>query len=315
MGEVSARNIKEKVDWSFAEKQISLTEKNKVRFITFLDEEYPENLKNIPDFPPFLFLLGETKKEDKRALSVVGCRIPSLYGKNIAEKLAYELSSRGYTIVSGFARGIDSIGHLSALKANGRTIAVLGCGLDKIYPPENKKLWEEIQKNGAIISEFPLGTPPEANNFPQRNRIISGLCLGVIIVEAGGKSGALITAQHALEQNREVFAVPGNVLSKKSEGTNNLIKQGAKLVATIDDILVELPSYEEEQGFEEKKKDLETLSTEEKKIFELISFDPYHIDKIAKDTLLSTHQALAVLLNLELKGLVKQLSGKMFVRA
>jgi DNA processing protein len=314
MGEIIAKNIKEKVDGAFVDRQIALIEKNQVKFITFLEKEYPENLKNIYDFPPFIFILGDLRKEDKMALGIIGCRTPSVYGKNMAEKLSFELASRGYTIVSGFARGIDSISHLGAIKANGRTLAVLGCGLDRIYPPENKKLWEEIKKNGALVSEFYMDTPPEASNFPKRNRIISGLSLGVIIVEAGGKSGALITAEHALEQNRELFAIPGNVLSKTSEGANNLIKQGAKLVTTIEDILTELPNFEAEKKKEEKEKTWVLLSGEEKKVFEVISFEPNHVDRIAKETFLSTGQTLTALLSLELKGLVKQLSGKMFVR-
>jgi DNA processing protein len=316
IGTVIASNIKGKVDWELAEKQFELIEKNQVQLLTFRDEAYPENLKSIYDPPPFLFTRGKIKKEDKNAIAVVGCRAASSYGRQITEKIGRELAKRGITIISGLARGIDSIGHLSALKENGRTIAVFGSGLDVIYPPENKKLVERIVQNGAIISEFLLGTKPEAPNFPRRNRLISGLSLGVVIVEAGSKSGALLTAQFALEQNREVFAIPGNIGAKNSEGTNQLIKQGAKLVTSVEDILEELKIMTTVGQKEESQteKDLSQLSEMEKNIYNLIMNEPYHIDKIAQETNLTTSCALSTLLSLELKGFIKQLSGKMFVR-
>jgi DNA processing protein len=316
IGTVIASNIKGKVDWELAEKQLELIEKNQVQLLTFKEEFYPENLKSIYDPPPFLFIRGNIKKEDKNAIAVVGCRMASPYGKQITEKIGRELAKRGITIVSGLARGIDSISHLSALKENGRTIAVFGSGLDVIYPPENKKLVERIVQNGAIISEFLLGTKPEAPNFPRRNRLISGLSLGVVIVEAGAKSGALLTAQSALEQNREVFAIPGNIGAKNSEGTNRLIKQGAKLVTSVEDILEELNLITSVQQKEKNQieKDLSQLSEMEKNIYNLIMNEPYHIDKIAQETSMTTSCALSTLLSLELKGFIKQLSGKMFVR-
>jgi len=220
--------------------------------------------------------------------------------------------------VSGLARGIDSIGHLSALKENGRTLAVFGSGLDIIYPRENKKLAEQIASSGAILSEFLLGTKPEAPNFPRRNRLISGLSLGVVIVEAGTKSGALVTARCALEQNREVFAIPGNLEAKNSEGTNKLIKQGAKLVTSVEDILEELRIITKGGKSSSSvltEEDLSHLSEKEKNVFKLISDEPNHIDKIATQAAISVSEALSLLLSLELKDLVKQLSGKMFVRA
>jgi DNA processing protein len=218
--------------------------------------------------------------------------------------------------VSGLARGIDSIAHHSALKEGGRTLAVFGSGLDVIYPPENEKLAGKITASGAIISEFFLGTKPEAPNFPRRNRLISGLSLGVVIVEAGEKSGALLTAACALEQNREVFAIPGNLGSKNSEGTNALIKQGAKLVTRVEDILEELKitGHGDKSAAVQTEPDLSRLSETEKDIFKLISDEPNHIDKIAGLASLRLPQVLSTLLSLELKGLVKQLSGKMFVR-
>jgi DNA processing protein len=315
-GTVIASNVKRRVDWELAEKQLQLMEKNQVQLLTFKEEFYPENLKSIYDPPPFLFIRGNIKKEDKNAIAVVGCRMASPYGRQITEKIGRELAKRGITIVSGLARGIDSISHLSALKENGRTIAVFGSGLDVIYPPENKKLVERIVQNGAIISEFSLGTKPEAPNFPRRNRLISGLSLGVVIVEAGAKSGALLTAQCALDQNREVFAIPGNIGAKNSEGTNRLIKQGAKLVTSVEDILEELNLITSVQQKERNQieKDLSQLSEMEKNIYNLIMNEPYHIDKIAQETNLTTSCALSTLLSLELKGFIRQLSGKMFVR-
>jgi DNA processing protein len=316
IGPVIASNIKRKVDWGLAGKQWELMEKNRVQLLTFRDEAYPENLKSIYDPPPFLFIKGNIKKEDKNAIAIVGCRAASLYGKQITEKIGRELAKRGIAIVSGLARGIDSIGHLSALEESGRTIAVFGSGLDVIYPPENKKLVERIVENGAIISEFLLGTKPEAPNFPRRNRLISGLSLGVVIVEAGVKSGALLTARFALEQNREVFAIPGNIGAKNSEGTNQLIKQGAKLVTSVEDILEELNLINSVRQKEKNQieRDLSQLSEMEKNIYNLIAQKPYHIDKIAQETSLTTSCALSTLLSLELKGFIKQLSGKMFVR-
>jgi len=314
IGTVIASNIKRKVDWKLAEKQLELMEKNQAQFLTFKDEAYPENLKSIYDPPPYFFIKGEIREDDKNAIAIVGCRAASPYGKQIAEKIGRELAKRGITIVSGLAWGIDSVGHLSALEENGRTIAVFGSGLDVIYPSENKKLVERIVQNGAIVSEFLLGTKPEAPNFPRRNRLISGLSLGVVIVEAGAKSGALLTAQSALEQNREVFAIPGNVGAKTSEGTNRLIKQGAKLVTSVEDILEEIEVFAKAQEKKKPEIDLSCLSDSERNIFQLVSNEPYHIDRIAQDTSMTTSQALSALLSLELKGLVRQLSGKMFVR-
>jgi DNA processing protein len=316
VGPVIASNIKNKVDWKLVEKQLELMKKKKVSLLTFKNQVYPENLKSIYDPPPFLFIKGEIKKEDKNAIAIVGCRAASQYGKQIAEKIGRELARRKITIISGLAWGIDSIGHLAALKENSRTIAVFGSGLDVIYPSENRELAERIIQNGAILSEFFLETKPERQNFPKRNRLISGLSLGVVIIEAGEKSGALLTAKHALEQNREVFAIPGNVGSKTSEGTNKLIKEGAKLVTKVEDILEELTMITTVWQKEKSKmeKDLSQLSEVEKNTYNLITDKPYHIDKIAQDTRMTTSQTLSILLSLELKGFIKQLSGKQFVR-
>ena len=316
IGTVIASNIKSKISWDIAEEQVRLAEKSQIQVITFQDENYPEDLKSIYDPPPFLFIRGEIRKDDRYAVAIVGSRSASVYGKRITERIGRELVKNGITVVSGMARGIDSIAHLSALKEGGRTLAVFGSGLDVIYPPENEKLAERITSSGAIISEFFLGTKPEAPNFPRRNRLISGLSLGVVIVEAGAKSGALLTASSALEQNREVFAIPGNLGSKNSEGTNALIKQGAKLVTRVEDILEELKITRkgDKSPLVPLEQDLSQLTEAEKSIYKLISDEPHHIDKITGLASLGVPQTLNTLLSLELKGLVKQLSGKMFVR-
>lgn len=313
-----ASNIRGHVSWDRVEEQLELMKRNQVRILTFRDGNYPENLKSIYDPPPFLFVKGETKEVDHEAVAIVGCRLASSYGKRITEEISGELAKRGVTIVSGLARGIDSLAHLSALRENGRTLAVFGSGLDIVYPRENRKLAHRIESSGAVLSEFFLGTVPEAGNFPRRNRLISGLSLGVVVVEAGTKSGALLTANYALEQNREVFAVPGNLGAKNSEGTNSLIKQGAKLVTSVDDILEELPIALRGGKLPSPtaaERDLSDLSEREKGVFKLISDEPRHIDRIATDASVSVSDALSLLLTLELRGLVKQLSGKMFIRA
>jgi DNA processing protein len=314
IGRVVAQNIKNFKSWDGAEKQSLKVGKDGIRFITINSSEYPSNLKNIYDPPPYLFLKGEIKKDDQKALAIVGTRAPSTYGKLIAEKISSELAEKRITIISGFARGIDSLSHHYSLEANGRTIGVFGSGLDIIYPPENKKLADKIERNGALISEFLLGTQPEGTNFPKRNRLISGLSLGVIIIEAGIKSGALLTAQLALDQGREVFAVPGNISSKGSEGTNWLIKKGAVLVTKAEDILEELKGILCEDEKELKREKSSTLSDEEQKIYKLLSSEPAHIDRLAKESELSTPQTLSLLLSLELKGFVRQISGKNFIR-
>jgi DNA processing protein len=318
VGPITASSIKSSVSWETAEEQLRLCEKTKVQIVTFKDESYPTNLLTIYDPPPFLFVGGGIREEDQNAVAIVGCRSASPYGRKITERIGRELVRRGITLVSGMARGIDSIGHLAALKEKGRTLAVFGSGLDVLYPPENKKLAGQIKSSGAVISEFFLGTKPEAPNFPRRNRLISGLSLGVVIVEAGNRSGALLTAQCALDQNREVFAIPGNLDSKNSQGTNRLIKEGAKLVTAVEDILEELRISTKTEGsspLAQTQRDMSGLSEAEKDMFKLISDEPYHIDKIASQASVGVPEALSTLLSLELKGLVKQLSGKVFVRA
>ena len=308
-------------DWGKVKAELELIDKNEIKIITYQDELYPAKLMNIYDRPPFLYVRGNLNKNDIN-IAVVGSRLASIYGKYTTEKISRELALKGLTIVSGMARGIDSVAHRGALTAHGRTIAVLGSGLDVIYPPENKKLFTDIIQNGAVISEFPPGTPPLSANFPTRNRIISGMSYGVVIVEAGEKSGSLITARLALEQGREVFAVPGSIDSAGSRGTNKLIKQGAKLIENIDDILEEIfpqfdgtivlkpPSVSNSEVIAAKP--AEILSTVDQKIISYISGSRVHIDDLISSTGLSSADILGALTTLELKGIIQQHPGKFF---
>ena len=308
-------------DWGKVKVELELIDKNEIKIITYQDELYPAKLMNIYDRPPFLYVRGNLNKNDIN-IAVVGSRLASTYGKYTTEKISRELALKGLTIVSGMARGIDSVAHRGALTAHGRTIAVLGSGLDVIYPPENKKLFTDIIQNGAVISEFPPGTPPLSANFPTRNRIISGMSYGVVIVEAGEKSGSLITARLALEQGREVFAVPGSIDSAGSRGTNKLIKQGAKLIENIDDILEEIfpqfdgtivlkpPSVSNSEVIAAKP--AEILSTVDQKIISYISGSRVHIDDLISSTGLSSADILGALTTLELKGIIQQHPGKFF---
>ncbi|OGP11208.1 MAG: DNA protecting protein DprA [Deltaproteobacteria bacterium RIFCSPLOWO2_12_FULL_43_16] len=326
IGKKTALNIKNFKEWDWVEKEIGLIKKQGVKFLTLTDTDYPNPLLSIPDPPPYLYVKGTICKEDERAIAIVGTRLPTLYGLSTAEKLARELSVYGITIISGMARGIDSAAHRGALAAKGRTIAVLGCGVDRVYPPENKKLYEQIISNGAVISEFPIGAPPLPENFPQRNRIISGLVKGVLVAEASLRSGSLITARLALDYGRDVFALPGSVTSSKSKGTNKLIKDGAKLVEDASDILVETSmNMSVGQGFNPAatiegcptagttNEIRPRLSSDEEKIMNLLE-EPCLIDTIIQQTGLSAQKASALLLDMELKGLVQQQAGKQFLR-
>lgn len=294
-------------------KELKELEKKKLSYIALSDKEYPEFLKEIPDPPVVLYVNGGLLKDDSFSLSIVGARRASLYGMDVAEKFSSDLARCGFTIVSGLARGIDTTVHRSALKAGGRTIAVLGSGVDVVYPPENRKLAESISENGAVISEFPLGTKPFFQNFPRRNRIISGLTKGTIVVEAGMKSGSLITAGLALDQGRDVFAVPGKAFSDQNKGAHTLIKQGAKLVDNVFDVLEEFNIDKEKISNLVNNKVLQ-VNDEEKKVITALSDEPKHIDFICRELNSSVQKMLGILTQLELKGLVKQMAGKMFVR-
>jgi DNA processing protein len=299
--------------------ELDLISRFNCKVITIEDENYPASLKAIYDPPPMLYVKGELLSTDSRAISVVGTRNATNYGKMVAEQLSNQLASRGITIVSGMAHGIDTAAHSGALSASGRTIAVMGSGLDVIYPTENSGLFEKIIGSGAAISELPMGTQPHRGMFPRRNRLISGISLGTLIVEASKQSGAIITADFALEQGREVFAVPGQIFSEMSKGTNELIKQGAKLVDSVEDILDELPSYtfsstaDEDIKNEDVRIELQ-LSQDECAIWKVISSSPIHIDDISRQSALPAFKVSSALVMLELKGLVQQLSGKMFVK-
>ena len=307
--------------WDKVKVELEFLSKNDINIITYQDELYPVKLMNIYDRPPFLYVRGNLNKDDTN-IAIVGSRLASTYGKYITERISRELALKGLSIVSGMARGIDSVAHRGALTAHGRTIAVLGSGLDVIYPPENKKLYADIIQNGAVISEFPLGTPPRSANFPTRNRIISGMSYGVVIVEAGEKSGSLITARLALEQGREVFAVPGSIDAAGSRGTNKLIKQGAKLIENTDDILEEiLPQFERTIVLKPHSianseaiaaKSSEIFSAIDQKIIDFISGSRVHIDDLISSTGLSSADILSALTTLELKGMVRQYPGKFF---
>jgi DNA processing protein len=280
-----------------------------VKIVSYLDKDYPSNLKSISHAPPVLFMRGEIRAQDQKALAVIGTRQPTPYGKMVAEKFANELAQMGVTIISGLARGIDTAAHLGALKSKGRTIAVLGCGVDIYYPPENKRLYDQISQNGAVISEFNLGTTPFAMNFPKRNRIISGLSLGILAVEAPANSGVLNTVTWAADQGREVFAVPGAINQKSSIGTNQLIKDGVKPVTSVQDICQEL-----DIAFEKKEKKDMPVTELEKKILDLLSSEPLYPDEIVEQLKEPISVLLPQLLALEIKGLIKQLPGNKYIK-
>jgi DNA processing protein len=293
---------------------LSLAQKNGVRIITFSDPDYPALLRHIHDPPPVLYVHGRLSSNSLN-IAIVGSRNATPYGRTVTERLSGDLIRRGFTVVSGMARGIDSAAHIGALAAEGKTIAVLGCGLGTTYPAENKKLFHRIAENGAVISEFPFLTSPEAHNFPRRNRIISGMSLGAVIVEATHQSGSLITARLAAEQGREVFAVPGSITSFKSMGTHRLIKQGAKLVEHADDIIEELNIVQPLPSVHMPEEPAIRLTPEEKKVIDALSPYPVHIDKLVRRLSLSAAQTSGLLLQLELKGLVSQSPGKFFARS
>lgn len=275
-----------------------------IKVLSLADRDYPANLRSISDAPPVLYFKGEIRFEDDLAIAVVGARYATAYGRQVTEKLVYELVNSRMTIVSGLARGIDSFAHRAALEAGGRTIAVLGCGVDLIYPPENKNLAEQIIKNGAIVSEFPLGFPAVPSNFPARNRIVSGLSLGVLVTEGAIDSGSLITAGQAAEQGREVFAVPGPINSKMSEGTNKLIKEGVHPVTETADILevldIKRKSAQVKSDSLRKPKD-----KTQAKILEFLENGNLHIDKIVQNSSLKIEVVSSALGQMELTGYVK----------
>ena len=285
-----------------------------VRTLTWNDPPYPALLKEIDDAPPLLYVKGDLTPQDDLSVAVVGTRRATPYGRQVAEEMSFQLAANHITIISGLARGIDAIAHRSALQAGGRTLAVLACGLDLIYPPEHKKLASEIIERGALISEQPLGAQPRGDFFPRRNRILSGMSLGVLVVEGDLKSGALITADFANDQGREVFAVPGSVLSTQSRGTNLKIQRGeAKLVLQVDDILDELNLQTAPQQIE--MIELNPATDTEAELLRHISREPVHIDEVCRQSGLPVSTVSSLLAMMELKGLVREIGSKAYVRA
>ncbi len=292
------------------QKQIAQMKQYRIEVLDIEDESYPLNLKHIYDPPYILYKKGQILKTDENAVAIVGTRKASPYGKWTAYRLAGDLAKRGVTVVSGLAYGIDTEAHKGALDHGGRTIAVLGCGLDQCYPKSNARLMQQIERQGAVLSEYPIGMGPVPGNFPARNRIISGLAKGVVVVEAAAKSGALITAEFALEQGREVFAVPGNINSELSEGTNRLIQEGAKLVSCVEDILEELNI---DTGSFQEPLEIE-LSEQESKIYQIIiENQPIHIEYLLKKSEMRIEQIHSIITVLQLKGLIRQLPGKIIL--
>ncbi|MBA7561056.1 hypothetical protein ES708_02690 [subsurface metagenome] len=275
-----------------------------VKVFTYHDPGYPARLKEIYDYPPVLYVRGTILSEDEWCLTVVGTRRATVYGRQITEEIVTDLARSKITIVSGLAKGIDSVAHHSALEAGGRSIAIFGCGLDTVYPSENVSLARRIIQQGALVSEYPLGTRPRPDNFPRRNRIMSGMSLGVLVIEAGESSGAIITAHMALEQNREVFAIPGSVLSPASRGTNHLIQEGAKLVRDYTDILEELNLTAVAHQIE--MKEVIPTSDTESLLLKQLSAEPTHIDEVCRQSELPVSTVSSTLAMMELKGLVKQ---------
>jgi DNA processing protein len=282
-----------------------------IGILTWDDELYPARLKEIDQPPPILYVRGGLTTEDAWAVAVVGTRRVSAYGRQVTEELASFLASNGVTVVSGLARGVDAIAHQSALKAGGRTIAILGCGVDRIYPPEHTQLAEKMMTSGALLSDYAPGTPPDASNFPPRNRIISGLAMATVVVEAGETSGALITAQFAIDQGREVFAVPGNILAPQSKGTNRLIAQGAHPMLSARDLLdvLNLTRITEQRTV---RKALPADETESK-LLGVLTHEPLHMDDIRNQTGLPIERVSATLVMMELKGLVRQVGGNNYI--
>ncbi len=289
--------------------ELSRIERLGAHLLTPEDDDYPALLKNLPDAPLTLYVRGTLTAQDDLALAVVGTRKASGYGRDAAAYFSRQLAAQGVTIVSGLAHGIDAVAHRSALEAGGRTIAVMGCGIDRMYPPDHAELARQIAQQGALISEFPLGTKPEARNFPRRNRIISGISLGVLIVEAPEQSGAIITASLAAEQGREVFAVPGSIFNGASSGTNRLIQDGAKLVITVEDILDELNIARRKVEARALKTQIapagSAVSEQERAILGFLGGEPLPVDELVRRSALPASELLGTLTLLELQGYVE----------
>ncbi len=319
-----AQAIHSREPLSAAAKELAQVQQAGCRLLNWGEAPYPHLLREIYDPPPLLYVRGNAELLDRHSIAIVGARRPTPYGNQITERLARDLAERGLVIVSGLARGIDSSAHRGALAATrGATIGVLGCGIDVVYPKENKKIFAEIEERGALITEFPMGTFPAPQNFPIRNRVIAGIALGVVVVEAAQYSGSLITARLAMEFNREVYGVPGNVTQPSSFGPNQLIKQGAKLVTSWEDVVEELPTEiraellpVESASVEERAALVEQdLSPTERVLYALLGVDgARHVDELVELSGLNSSVVLAALFDLELRGVVRQLPGKQFLK-
>ncbi|MFN3653663.1 MAG: DNA-processing protein DprA [Armatimonadota bacterium] len=305
--------------YAATERDLELMERLNTKLVTRKDPAYPALLAQIPDPPPAIYVRGTLRPSDCKAVGIVGSRRASDYGRRIADKLAMELAQAGYTVVSGLARGIDTSVHQGALRAGGRTLACLGCGVDVVYPPENRRLAQSVSESGALVSEYPMMAPPDAWHFPSRNRIISGLSLGVVVLEAPAGSGALITAECAVDQNREVFAIPGNVDNFRNQGAHALLRDGAALVESVQDILDVLESRETQPrldlGLEEPAAPAPPqLTPEESALLALLTEDPRPVDDLILESSMPAGQVNAGLLMLEMKGCARRLPGNAFVR-
>lgn len=310
-GRLASRIVSERADVSPDEEMERLARHN-ITALTWHDESYPQRLKEIHDPPPVLYVRGDLADAIEWSVAVVGTRRPTPYGRQAAEELSYALAANSICVVSGLARGIDAIAHRAALDAGGRTVAVLACGLDIVYPPEHAKLALEIAERGALVSDYSPGTQPRGDYFPRRNRIMSGISLGVLVVEGDVKSGAMITSRLAMEQNREVFALPGSIFSPHSRGTNALIKDGAKIVLRVEDVLEDLNLTMVPQQME-MKEIIPTTDTEAA-LIRHISREPVHIDEVCRGSGLPIATVSSVLAMLELKGLVRQMGPMSYVR-
>lgn len=319
VGPKLARLIHAARDSEHAETEVFMCQKNGYRLLRMGGSEYPQNLVELCDAPLILYCRGELRQQDELAVAIVGSRRCTLYGTQQAEKFGRALAMAGITVVSGLARGIDAAAHRGALAAGGRTIAVSATGLSHVYPPEHAELAEQISQNGAVVCESRLDQKPTSGIFPQRNRIISGLSLGVIIIEANRKSGALHTARHAMEQGREVMAIPGRIDSFASDGCNDLIRDGATLIRNIDDVLESLGPLVQPVQTELHQKVLSprelALSTQQRQILDLVTSEPQHLDEIIRAAEIGSSRVLATLTVLEMKRMVKRLPGGFLVRA
>jgi DNA processing protein len=282
-----------------------------IKILTWEDDAYPQRLKEVDQPPPVLYMRGDYLPDDLFAVAIVGTRRVTPYGRQITEELAAYLAAHGITVISGLARGVDAIAHQTAWKAGGRTIGVLGSGVDKIYPPEHRGLAEKMMGSGAILSDYAPGTPPDASNFPPRNRIISGLSLAVVVIEAGETSGALITAEFAAEQGREVFAVPGSILAPQSKGTNKLIQNGALPLLSVNDLMQALDLTR--MGEQKAARRVIPADETEARLMNLLSEEPLHVDEIRNQTELPIEKVSATLALMELKGMVRQVGGMNYV--